>query len=335
MTSRPSPPGEDAAALAVGHHRQGQGLGAAPGRVLGLVGPDVGPQDQHRPLGLAEQPGHRGQGVRVGVARGRRAGGIRQLGRPLREQRLKGDVEEHRAPVRLGGQAQRPVDLAGDGGDVADGAGVLGDGGDQRRVVELLEAAGAPAAGRGPAPQHQHGRAVEVGGGDGADPVGHPGPGGEDGQPGPAQQLGRGLGREHGRLLVADVDQPQRRVGRDRPVVQGEHVPAGQGEQLLDPVAPGRRHGQRAPVPLDRPAQPFPPPILGGSPRRTPLPPAARCYPGRPHLAELTGPAGWADGAASGTVTAHEPPVPFPAAPAGRPPASEHAAAHPGGPAWS
>ena len=101
---------------------------------LGLVGLHVDLRTSTGRSAWTQDPlRHRASGSGSRVAGGP---GIRQLGRPLREQRLKGDVEEHRAPVRLGGQAQRLVDLAGDGGDVADGAGVLGDGGDQRRVVE-------------------------------------------------------------------------------------------------------------------------------------------------------------------------------------------------------
>ena len=271
-------------ALAVGHHRQGQGLGAAPGRVLGPVGPDVGAQDQHRPLGGADEPGHGGDRVRVGLAGGRRAG-LGQLGGGLGEHRLQGQVEEHRPPVRLGGQPQRPVDLAGDVGGLADGGGPLGDG---RRPAAGGRAPGGcpcPTARSGPGPQDHHRRPVEVGGGDRADPVGHPGPGREDGQPRPPQQLGRGLGREHRRLLVADVDQPQRRVGLDRPVVQREHVPAGEGEQLLDPVAAGHGDSQRPAMPLQ------PGPL---SHAHLPATPAARCYPAAPERAQLAEPADWA-----------------------------------------
>ena len=69
--------------------------------------------------------------------------------------------------------------------------------------------------------------------------------------------------RSHQNGLDADVYYPRRdglervprRVGPDRPVVQREHVPAGQGEQLLHPVAPRHRHRQRPAMPLDgRPA---------------------------------------------------------------------------------
>ena len=63
--------GDDAAAHAVGDRRQAGALDELERRVLGAVGPDVGAEDQHRPLGRGEQRGDRldGLGVGVGTAR--------------------------------------------------------------------------------------------------------------------------------------------------------------------------------------------------------------------------------------------------------------------------
>ena len=128
------------------------------------------------------------------------------------------------------------------------GPGPLGDRPEQLRVVEFLQAARAPPVVRGPAAQDHHGRAVEVGRGDGADAVGHPGPGGQHGQPRGPGQPGGGLRGEHGGLLVPHVHQPHRRVRVHGRVVQREHVPAGQGEHGRHAVPPGRCPGQRAAV---------------------------------------------------------------------------------------
>src|SRR4029453_16254487 len=68
--------------------------------------------------------------------------------------------------------------------------------------------------------------------------------------------LGRGLGREHRRLLVAHVDQPQRRVGLHPPVLQRENKPPGQGEHLLPPTPPPPPAPRHAP----RGSSPWPPP---------------------------------------------------------------------------
>ena len=116
-------------------------------------------------------------------------------------------------------------------------------------MIDLLQAARAPAVVRGPAAQHHHRRPVEVRGGDRADAVGHAGPGGDHGQAGGPGQPGRGLGREHRGLLVPDVDDRHRRLGPGGRVVQGEHVPAGQREQVGHAVPPRYLEGQYPAVP--------------------------------------------------------------------------------------
>jgi hypothetical protein len=91
-----------------------------------------------------------------------------------------------------------------------------------------------------------------MGGGDRADAVGHARAGGQHRQAGPAGELGGRLGGEHGGLLVSDIDQAHRRVGLDGAVIEREHVPAGQGEHLLDTVLPGHRDRQPAAVAFER-----------------------------------------------------------------------------------
>ena len=66
-----------------------------------------------------------------------------------------------------------------------------------------------PAVGGGAAADHDQG-AAELGLGDGADPVGHAGTGGEHGQAGNPGELAERLGGgEHGGLLVPHVEQPR------------------------------------------------------------------------------------------------------------------------------
>ena len=84
--------------------------------------------------------------------------------------------------------------------------------------------------------------------GDRADPVGDARAGGEHGEARRAGQLARRLGGEGGGLLVADVEDPHRRVGRHRAVVHREDVGARQREHRLDPVGAGHRDGVLAGV---------------------------------------------------------------------------------------
>ncbi len=168
----------------------------------------------------------------------------------LVEELVHGHVEKGRPAVRGAGQRERLVHGARDLGDLVHGARQLGDGLEQRRVVELLEAAHAPAVGRGPAAHHDEGRAAEPRLGDRADAVGHPGAGRQHREPGHARQLADGLRREHRGLLVPHVEDPHRRVGVHGSVVHREDVRAGQREHRLDAVRGRDRDGVLAAVPL-------------------------------------------------------------------------------------
>ena len=242
--------GQHPAGLPVGDHRQPQFLRRLPGGVLGAAQPHVGPQHQDRPPGRPQQGGDlidvRGAGGFLGP--GARGLSRREVRLRLAVDRLERDVEEHRAAVRAHRQPEGLVDRRPHLRRVVLGPGALGDRGEQRRMVHLLQAARAPTVvGRAPG-QHHHRRAVEPRGRHRADRVGHARAGGDHGQSRrPGQPRGR-LRGEDGGLLVPHVHQPQRRVGLDRRVVEREHVPAGQGEQDRYAMPPGRRHRVRAAV---------------------------------------------------------------------------------------
>ena len=88
----------------------------------------------------------------------------------------------------------------------------------------------APAHRRGPAAEREQRRAVLQRGRHAAHPVGHPGPGGERAHARLARGLGPALGGEHGRLLVADVDDVDALLAAA--VVDREEVPAREREEL-------------------------------------------------------------------------------------------------------
>ena len=129
------------------------------------------------------------------------------------------------------------------GGDVGGGrrgAGRLGDRGDDRDVVELLEGARPPTSLGRPPGQDDQGRTVEVGGRRGAHAVGDTGPGRQDGHTRPTGELGHPLGGEGGGLLVAHVDDPH--AGLHAGVVDGEDVAAREREDGVDTLI--RQPGQ-------------------------------------------------------------------------------------------
>ena len=216
--------------------------------LLGAVGPDVGAEDQDRLLRAAQQVGDLLDRVGVrGLAprtlAGRQAAGGRVV------ELVHRDVHEHRAAVRGARQGERLVDPAEHVAGRHQCARLLRDGGEDRRLVELLEGTGAPAVLRRPAADDDHRRAGELGLGDRGGAVGDARSRGEHGQPRDAGELAGGLGGERGGLLVPDVEQPHRRLagsGVDGGVVHREDVGAGEREHRLDPVRASHGHGQLA-----------------------------------------------------------------------------------------
>ncbi len=242
--------GHDAAAHAVGDRGQPGLLDEAERGLLGAVGPDVGAEDQDRPGRAGQQPGDPADRVRVRVRAAGDAGGRRRAGRGV-EELVHGHVDEDRAAVRGARGGEGLVHAGQYVGRRVQGPRQLRHRRDDRRLVELLQAAAAPAVGRGAAADDDHGRAGELRLRDRADAVGDARARGEHGEAGNPGQLAGRLGGEGGRLLVAHVEQPHRRVGLDRAVVHREDVRTGQREHGLDPVRAGDGDGELAGVPLD------------------------------------------------------------------------------------
>ena len=243
--------GDHAAAHPVGQGRDAEVLDEAQRGGLGVVGPDVGAEDQHGPPRRGEQPGDGLDRVGVGLDAGAlaRSDGA---GRGV-EEGVHRHVDEDRAAVARAGEGEGLVDAGGDVAGGHEGLRRLGDRRDDRRLVELLQRAGAPAVLRGAAADDDHRGAGELGLGDGADAVGDARAGGEDGEAGDAGELAGGLGGEGGGLLVAHVEQAHRRalallLRLHRAVVHREDVGAGQGEHRLDAVGAGDVDGQLAAV---------------------------------------------------------------------------------------
>ena len=228
--------------------------------------------EQHGPLGLREEPRRPKDLRRVGRGRGdrrRRPGRRARLPPPKSRARCRSTYQEPRAigeaarrlpglgPVplaheRLGVEKiHRALDehgprhaLAADperrlerGGQVAhprDARGALDVRPDERQLVDVLErAAPAQQRRRGPAQQHER-RLRQLGVLEGGDRVGDAGAGGDRGDAGHARQARDRVGREHGRGLVARVDDADAaglRGHQDR-----RDVPAAEREQEANPV---------------------------------------------------------------------------------------------------
>ena len=257
------PGGQDAAALAVGDHRQPECLGGGAG---GLVRrrPATRRSRGPAPAGwrLRQQPGDRRR-PRPGRARPRRvAGGLAagprrgagpasgrhgRVGRA--EQRLQAHVQEHRAAVPGRGEPERLVDRRADPARSVLGPGPLGDRPEQRADGRSPAGCPSPSGSPGARPASTTtGEPLKCAVVIALTPLVTPGPGGQHGEAGGPGQPGRGLGREHRGLLVPDVHDPHRRVRLDRPVVEREHVPARQREHRLDAVRARRRDRVRAAV---------------------------------------------------------------------------------------
>ena len=97
-----------------------------------------------------------------------------------------------------------------------DGAGRLGDRGDDRHVVELLQRARPQRRCGARPPSTTSGEPLNMRRRHRRDAVGDARTGGEHGQAGPAGELGVGLGGERRRLLVAGVDDPHPLVAGGR-----------------------------------------------------------------------------------------------------------------------
>ena len=249
---------QHAARLAVRDHREPQCLRARPGGDVRAAEPDVGAEHEDGAVRRREQRGDPGHVLGVGLGR-REQGSVREVYGCLAVDRLQREVDEDRAAVRGRRQAERLVDRGGDVGDGVLGPRALGDRGEQRHVVHLLQRALAPQVVGGAAAEHDDRGAVEPGGGHRAHAVGDPGARRDHGEAGGPGEPRGALGGEHGGLLVPHVDQAHRRVGLDRAVVQREHVPAGEGEHGRHAVPLRDRDGVGARVPRKRahPANPI------------------------------------------------------------------------------
>src|SRR5207248_8778982 len=103
---------------------------------------------------------------------------------------------------------------------------------------------------RRPTAEGDERRAVEVGGGDGADAVGDARARGEHGDAGSASELGRALGGPRRRLLVTHVDDAPSRFHCS--VVDGEDVAGRKGEDLVHAVPGEGRDEQLSAVAFHR-----------------------------------------------------------------------------------
>jgi hypothetical protein len=89
---------DHAAAHAVGDRGEAGGLHQLERLALGPVGPDVGAEDQQRPLGVRDQPGDPVERVGVGVGAPRRRGRGEGAGRGV-EELVHRDVDEDGSTV--------------------------------------------------------------------------------------------------------------------------------------------------------------------------------------------------------------------------------------------
>jgi hypothetical protein len=171
--------GHDAAPHAVGDDRDAGLLHELERDLLGAVGPHVSAQDEHRTLRRCEQLGDPSEVVGIGLDRRRRVAGRRGAELAAVEELVQRDVDERGSAMRRPGQRECLVHGRGDVRDrVGRGRG-LGDRLEDRRMIELLQRAAAPAtSGRAAADDHER-RAGEARLRDGADAVGDPWPGGE------------------------------------------------------------------------------------------------------------------------------------------------------------
>ena len=242
--------GHDAAAHAVGDRRDAERLDEIAARPRSA--PSAQTSVPRIRTGRSASPSSAADRARSRRCRARRRGARDPVGhgrRGLVEELVHRDVDEHRPAVRASRRAGRPRRSPA---VTSAAVGMV-------RALLVIEATigGWSSSWRLPLPQRFCGaRPPTTTIGDPANcacaialtPLVTPGPGGEHGQPGHPGQLAGRLGGERRGLLVADVEDPHRRVGLDRAVVHREDVGAGQREHGLHAVRPGDGHGQLAGV---------------------------------------------------------------------------------------
>ena len=151
---------QDAAALPVGDHRQPEFLGRGPGGLLGAARPDIGAEHQHRALGRGQQAGDplpMAAGSPDPGPAGAVSGAVSPASGPAGPNRASSAMSTKTGP-RCGVAASRnasatPAPIFAVSCSVQARL-VIGP--EQLRVVELLQAAGAPAVVRGTAAQDHH-----------------------------------------------------------------------------------------------------------------------------------------------------------------------------------
>ena len=174
------------------------------------------------------------------------AGGVGDVGVGLHEDDVERVVEEGRPGRRGAGEVERANRRLADQLRLLDRLRRLRQRRDEREVVDLLEAARAPAHLGGAAAEDDDRGAVGAGAGDRAHPVGDAGAGGQRADAGRAGGLRPALGGERGRLLVADVDDRDALLAAA--VVEAEEVPAGEREEVGDAARLQRLGGEPAAV---------------------------------------------------------------------------------------
>jgi hypothetical protein len=232
------------AAHPVQEHRGPDGVGELPELALSARPVQIGPRHDHRSFRRREN--RRGA---IGVVRGRALiafGRRRNLRLGLHEHDVERVVDERRPAGELDRAVERASGHLGDCRGVLDGLRRLRERGDERHVVDLLEAARAPShLGRPPA-EHDERRPVLLRPGDRAHPVGDAGAGGQRAHARAAGCLRPPLRSPRRRLLVPRVDDVDPLVLAA--VVDREQVTAGEREQLRDAARRERAGHQPAAV---------------------------------------------------------------------------------------
>ena len=178
------------------------------------------------------------QATAVGAASGR------DLGVALHEDDVERVVEEGRAGRSGAAMSKARAVASPIRAGILDRLGRLRQRRDERKVVDLLEAAGAPAHLRGPTAEDDDRRAVGAGAGDGAHPVGDAGSRGQRADARRPRRLRPTLGGEGRGLLVADVDDRDALLAAA--VIEAEEMAAREREEVGDPARAKRLGRQPA-----------------------------------------------------------------------------------------